>query len=104
MLVAYLGSSSRAMQFVKEFLDRRRPCWQLHRKRMEEMTSQQQQQTKQTSGDGHKKTTVDSAGVGASSLTTVASNGVYAHAYNESSDVQSDNPVTISFVFMPSRK
>lgn len=39
MLVAYLGSSPRSEQFVREFLDRRHTCWQLHRKRVEEMQS-----------------------------------------------------------------
>lgn len=35
MLLAYIGNSSRSMQFVKEFLDRRHSCWQLHRKQLE---------------------------------------------------------------------
>ncbi|EUB62087.1 PERQ amino acid-rich with GYF domain-containing protein 2 [Echinococcus granulosus] len=39
MLVPYLGSSPRSEQFVREFLDRRHTCWQLHRKRVEEMQS-----------------------------------------------------------------
>ncbi|BHF73094.1 kinesin-like protein [Sparganum proliferum] len=35
MLLAYIGNSSRSAQFVKEFLDRRHSCWQLHRKQLE---------------------------------------------------------------------
>ncbi|KAA0186227.1 hypothetical protein FBUS_08335, partial [Fasciolopsis buskii] len=35
MVQTFLGESARTSQFVKDFLDRRRPFWQLHRERRE---------------------------------------------------------------------
>ncbi|CAH8467621.1 unnamed protein product [Schistosoma bovis] len=36
MVQTFLGETARTAQFVKDFLDRRRPFWQLHRKRREQ--------------------------------------------------------------------
>ncbi|CAH8471914.1 unnamed protein product [Heterobilharzia americana] len=42
MVQTFLGETARTTQFVKDFLDRRRPFWQLHRKRREQACTMQE--------------------------------------------------------------
>ncbi|CAH8831664.1 unnamed protein product [Trichobilharzia szidati] len=42
MVQTFLGETARTTQFVKDFLDRRRPFWQLHRKRREQASSMEE--------------------------------------------------------------
>ncbi|CAI2724929.1 unnamed protein product [Schistosoma spindalis] len=42
MVQTFLGETARTAQFVKDFLDRRRPFWQLHRKRREQESTIQE--------------------------------------------------------------
>lgn len=81
MLIAYLGNSSRSKQFVREFLDRRHTCWQMHRKRLEEM--QNDSHLKQGSNDQQS-----------SSAPTVSEGSTYlTKAYSEANDSTADSVV-----------
>ncbi|VDP90850.1 unnamed protein product [Echinostoma caproni] len=52
MVQTFLGESARTSQFVKDFLDHRRPFWQLHRERRER-ESQVKSSSKSQSGSSH---------------------------------------------------
>ncbi|TPP67288.1 hypothetical protein FGIG_07908 [Fasciola gigantica] len=52
MVQTFLGESARTSQFVKDFLDHRRPFWQLHRERRER-ESQIKSSSKSQSGGNH---------------------------------------------------
>ncbi|VDK21156.1 unnamed protein product, partial [Taenia asiatica] len=81
MLVAYLGSSPRSEQFVREFLDRRHTCWQLHRKRVEEMQSDSK--LKKSQSDQQP-----------SSAPTNSEGNVYSsNAYSEANDSHAESVV-----------
>ncbi len=104
MLYAYLGNSSRSEQFVREFLDRRHTCWQLQRKRVEEM------QNESRAANSASSTTKAASASSSASLSSrkqnhqrgdssVISNGVHGNkAYTEPSDLQADSPVSAPFV------
>ncbi|KAL7060020.1 hypothetical protein AAHC03_010099 [Spirometra sp. Aus1] len=56
MLLAYIGNSSRSAQFVKEFLDRRHSCWQLHRKQLETAEAKAFAKKNPSQGTGNSRT------------------------------------------------
>uniref|UniRef100_A0A5K3EFE1 GYF domain-containing protein n=2 Tax=Mesocestoides corti TaxID=53468 RepID=A0A5K3EFE1_MESCO len=79
MIIAYLGNSSGSEQFVREFLDRRHTCWQLHRKQVEEMHNSSRSKKNHNS---HQSASAPSSSEGGVCLTK---------AYSEPSDTQADS-------------
>ena len=86
MLSAYLGNSSRSKQFVREFLDRRHTCWQMHRKRLEEM--QNELNSKQQGSSDQQSSSAPTEG-----------SAYLTKAYSEANDSQADSVV---FIFIHS--